>query len=117
MAARATTWATASGLCAEQERRFAAAVTGAAAPPEQLVAVALAYIDFAVQERPLLVSVAALAHGYAVFLLEGLLGRTDDALAVARLRVEDGVGRLLADTAAGADGVAGRRVADPAVRR
>ena len=43
----------------------------------------------------LLVSVAALAHGYAVFLLEGLLGPSADALHTARLRVQDGVGRLI----------------------
>jgi AcrR family transcriptional regulator len=122
----------------EQERRFTAAVSEAVPPADQLVAVAQAYVDFAVQQRALfevvfgagldkgrhpalatagaqvlrlllppaealrpgdgealLVSVAALAHGYAVFLLEGTLGPPASAVGVARARLEDDVRRLL----------------------
>ena len=43
----------------------------------------------------LLVTVAALAHGHAVFLLEGMLGPTGEGLRTARLRVRDAVARLV----------------------
>lgn len=44
----------------------------------------------------LLVTVAALAHGHAVFLLEGMLGPTAEGLQTARSQVRDAVARLIA---------------------
>jgi AcrR family transcriptional regulator len=43
----------------------------------------------------LVVTVAALAHGHAVFVLEGVLGPTGAGLQTARLRVRDAVARLV----------------------
>ena len=43
----------------------------------------------------LLVSVAALAHGYAVYLLEGVLGPAGSAVGTAHAGLEDAVRRLL----------------------
>ncbi len=117
---------------------FEAAMRSAPGAREQLVAVAVAYLDFAVQSQPLfevmfgagldksahpdlaaagaqvlaglmpacealepdspdelLVAVAALAHGHAVFLLEGALGRTDDVLPAVRQRLATYVAALL----------------------
>lgn len=125
----------------EQHRRFGLALRTAGGPREQLVAVAVAYVDFAVQERPLfevlfgagldkaahpalaaagarvlgellvpaaalrpegardlLLSVAALAHGHAVFLLEGALGPLELALPQVRQRVAAGARALLTVT-------------------
>lgn len=122
----------------EQTRRFTAALACAGSAADRLVAVAQAYVDFAVQARPLfevvfgagldksrhpslasagaevlgvllptaevarpgdaealLITVAALAHGYAVFLLEGMLGPSAEAVATAHSRVEQGVRSLL----------------------
>ena len=123
-----------------QGQMFGAAMQDAPGPREQLAAVAVAYLDFAVQHRPLfevmfgagldktahpelaaagalvlaelrpacealdpgspdelLVAVAALAHGHAVFLLEGALGRPEDALPAVRRRVRQYVKRLLGE--------------------
>jgi len=121
----------------EQARRFGAAVASAEDPREQLVATAVAYLDFAVEHRALfgvlfgagldkgahpplaaagaavldvllapaaavrpdapeelLVTVAALAHGSSVFLLDGALGPPQEVLPDVRRRVADGARRL-----------------------
>jgi hypothetical protein len=44
----------------------------------------------------LLVTVAALAHGHAVFVLEGMLGPIGAGLQTARSQVRDAVARLIA---------------------
>lgn len=123
-----------------QLRLFATALETSTEPTEQLAAVAIAYVEFAVQERPLfevvfgsglvkadhpdlaaagsavlellippcaairpqdpeglLVAVAALAHGYAALLLDGMLGPAEDALPHVCHRVAAGTRALLAD--------------------
>lgn len=125
---------------AEQERRFTAALAGSERPADQLVAAAVAYLDFAVASRPLfdvmfgagldkrsypelstatqrvigvllpparalrdddaaaeelVVTLAALAHGHAVYLLEGAFGPPDEALPTIRRRVAGAVALLL----------------------
>lgn len=127
----------------QQQQLFRAAVGGAATAQEQLVAVAVAYLDFAVQHRPLfdvmfgagldksahpdlaaagaevlaelmpactalepaapeelLAAVAGLAHGHAVFLLEGALGIPELVLPQVRKRLARYVSRLLEATRA-----------------
>ena len=124
----------------EQHRWFQAALETASDPVDQLTAVAVAYVEFAVRERPLfevvfgsglvkadhpelaaagaavlelllppcaeirpadpegiLVAVAALAHGYASLLLDGMLGAVDDVLPDLRGRVAAGTRALAAE--------------------
>ena len=123
----------------QQRALFRTAVASSPDAGEQLVAVALAYLDFAVRQRPLfsvmfgaglakaahpdlaaagaevlaevgptcaaldparpeelLVAVAALAHGHAVFLLDGALGPVEEALPLVRERLARYVARLTA---------------------
>ncbi len=125
----------------QQREQFHAAVSRAKTAQEQLVAAAVAYLDFAVQHRPLfevmfgagldkaahpdlaaaggevlaellpactelepaapeqlLVAVAALAHGHAVYLLDGALGPAEQVLPQVRQRMSSYVVRLLTAT-------------------